>query len=110
VSGRRDVILAAGGGAVLDRENVENLKKMGPLVHLMARPEAIEERISGQHHRPLMEVDDRLRKIESMLAVRLPFYAFADMDIDTSELSIEEVATRIICRLGTLESEESDHG
>ena len=110
VATRRNVILAAGGGAVLDRENVRYLKQMGPLVHLMARPEVIERRISGQRHRPLMEVDDRRKKIESMLAVRLPFYAVADMDIDTSDLSIEAVAGRIVRRLGAFESEESGHG
>jgi shikimate kinase len=104
------VVLAAGGGAVLDRENVEKLKQMGPLVHLMARPEVIEKRIRGQRHRPLMEVDDRRKQIESMLAVRLPFYAVADMDIDTSDLSVDGVAERIVRRLGTFESKESGHG
>jgi shikimate kinase len=110
VARRNDVVLAAGGGAVLDRENVEKLKKMGPVVHLMAGPGVIEERIAGQHHRPLMEVEDRRKQIENMLAVRLPFYAVADLDIDTSRLSVEEAAERIVTRLKESGMEECDHG
>ncbi len=105
LSKRRNTVVAAGGGVVLDRENVRNLQKLGKLVHLTTRPEVIAERISGQHHRPLIEVEDRRRRIEEMMAVRLPFYAVADVDIDTSDLSVEEIAERIIDRL-----EESSHG
>jgi shikimate kinase len=108
--GRQDVVVAAGGGAVLDRDNVENLQKMGPLVHLMARPEVIARRISEQHHRPLMEVADRRGRIEQMLAVRLPFYAVADLDIDTSNLSVEEIVEKITGHLEEFETEESAHG
>ena len=110
VCDRRDVILAAGGGAVLDRENIRRMKGMGLVAHLMARPEVIERRISGRHERPLMEVDDRRSRIEELLAVRLPFYAVADMDIDTSDLTVEEVTERIIGRLKESETEEPDHG
>jgi len=110
VSQRRDVVLAAGGGAVLDRENVVNLKRMGPVVHLMAHPEMIVRRIAGQHHRPLMEVEDRRGRIENLLAVRLPFYAVADMDIDTSGLSVKKVVERIIGRLKESDTGEIDHG
>jgi len=105
LSESRDMVVAAGGGAVLDRENVRNLQKLGKLVHLTARPGVIVERISGQHHRPLMEADDRRRRIEEMMAVRWPFYTVADLDVDTSDLSIREVVERIVNRL-----EESSYG
>jgi shikimate kinase len=110
VSSHRDVVLAAGGGAVLDQDNVGRLKSMGPVVHLMARPEVIARRIREYHHRPLLEVDNRRSRIEDLLDVRLPFYAVADMDIDTSDLAVEEVTERILDRWKNFETEEPDHG
>ena len=90
-----DSIVAAGGGAVLDRENVVNLRQIGPLIHLSARPEVIAERIKGQYHRPLFEAAQREEQVKRLLEERRPYYAQADYEIDTSDLTVAEVAERI---------------
>jgi shikimate kinase len=102
---RNDLVVATGGGVVLDRENIINLKKMGLLIHLVAQPEVVLDRIANDRQRPLMEVKDRQRRIEALMSKRTPFYECADVEIDTSELSIQEVADRIKNILG-----ESGHG
>jgi shikimate kinase len=49
---RGGAVIAVGGGAVLDAENVRRLREAGVLVHLTARPEAILQRIAPPPRAP----------------------------------------------------------
>lgn len=86
-SGMDSVVIDAGGGAVLDPENVENLKKGGIIVCLYAKPETILERTKDYRHRPLLNVDNPIEKINELLAERKRFYKQANFEIDTSNIS-----------------------
>lgn len=94
-------IIATGGGIVLRRENVENLKKIGPLVLLSSRPEVIYGRLKGDKSRPLLCGNDPLGKIKELLGQRTPIYeSAADFEVDTSDVSTDEAARQIIKTLG----------
>jgi shikimate kinase len=86
------LVIACGGGVVLDEANIHALKKNGVVVCLEARPDIILERTKSYVHRPLLNVPDPEMKITELLIRRKPFYAKADFSIDTSLLSVEEVA------------------
>jgi shikimate kinase len=90
------LVISAGGGAVLDMRNVENLKRGGPVICLSASPEVILKRVGGTNTRPLLQVADPLGKVVELLAAREPHYKKADITIDTSNLSPEQVAKEII--------------
>ena len=96
ISKEEGLVIDAGGGVVLDEENVKNLKKTGILVCLWAKPEAILERVKSHTHRPLLNVSDPKKKIEDLLSKRKPFYERADYHVETSKLSVEEVARGVI--------------
>ena len=96
VSSYDNTVIIAGGGVVLDEENIESLKKNAILVCLKATAEVILERTKGYKHRPLLNTEDPKTKIEELLDKRAPYYAKADFDIDTSNLKPFEVAERII--------------
>lgn len=89
-------VIATGGGAVMSNENLENMKKAGPVICLTATPEVILERTSKESHRPLLKTYDPMKKIKTLLRIRAPQYAKADYTIDTSALSIKEVVQKII--------------
>jgi shikimate kinase len=89
------LVVAAGGGAVIDEENVKNLKSNGIMFCLFATPERIFHRTKGDTHRPLLNVSDPEEKISGLLAKRAQYYARADYRIDTSDLSANEVADKI---------------
>ena len=89
-------VIITGGGIVLRDENMEALKKAGPVFCLTASPEAVYDRTRGTSHRPLLEGDDPLGRIRNLLALREPFYGKADYIIDTSALSIAEVEDRVV--------------
>ena len=95
------MIIAAGGGAVIDEENVRNLKKNGIIVCLSATPEVICERTGKYKHRPLLNVADSVARIKELLAARAPFYRTADYQIDTSGKSVARVAEEIVSLVGT---------
>ena len=105
VSRRNFLVVATGGGVVLDPKNVSNLKKMGVMIHLSARPEAILERVLNEDHRPLLETADREGRVRELLLQRAPFYAVADLEIDTSGLNVDEIVMEIVRHL-----QESSHG
>lgn len=95
VSGQSNAVVDAGGGIVAREENVRALKKCGVLVCLTARPEVILKRTRHATHRPLLNVKDPRAKIEELLDARSPLYAKADVQIDTSDLTVAGVVEKI---------------
>lgn len=96
VAAQSDLVIAAGGGAVVDEDNVKNLKSNGIMVCLTATADKILERTKGHTHRPLLNVSDPREKISELLAKRAEYYARADYRIDTTALSIDEVVNNIM--------------
>lgn len=96
VAGKRRQVVACGGGIVIDPENITIMKQAGRLICLTARPEIILERTKKYTHRPLLNVADPLVKIKGLLEIRRPYYTEADFTVDTSDLSIEEAARKIL--------------
>ena len=89
-------VISTGGGIVLRDENVALLKEIGPLVLLWAEPKVIFERISCEHHRPLLKVADPLAEINKILKIREPIYRqVADQIIETGALNISQVVEEI---------------
>jgi shikimate kinase len=88
-------VVSTGGGAVIWDMNREAFKKAGLVVCLTAKPEVIFERIKHETHRPLLQTADPLQKITELLAGRAKYYAQADLTIDTSERSVDNVITAI---------------
>lgn len=89
------MVIATGGGLVLDPANMASLKSHALVVWLCATPEAIWERVRSQTHRPLLQTPDPLAKIREMLAVRAPFYREADVYIDSGLRPPREVAAQL---------------
>ena len=87
-----NAVIDAGGGVVIDPENVKNLMKKGTLICLWAEPETILERTEKYSHRPLLKVRRPLGKIKELLAERRPFYERAGYHINTSRIPVEKVA------------------
>ncbi|MDE2180780.1 MAG: shikimate kinase [candidate division NC10 bacterium] len=99
LANRGSCVVATGGGAVLDPENLRNLRIGAMLVCLVAEPAVILQRLGGDARRPLLQSPDRLARIRELLEQRAAAYAQADLSIDTSGADIEEIVDRIMCHL-----------
>ena len=98
-------VIALGGGAVLDEENVRNLKGKGLFIWLMAEAQIIAGRLNGdgknREQRPSLTGKDPDEEIKFSLKERAPLYArIADCRVETSGRSIEEVAEEVFGILG----------
>lgn len=98
----KDHVIATGGGVMLNEENVRLLKKSGTLVCLTASPDVILRRTTTTlPTRPLLAGHEPRQRVEELLKLRAPFYAQADLTVDTSDKSVEKVAEEILCKLET---------
>lgn len=88
-------VISCGGGAVLNEDNMEELENCGVVVCLTASPEAILERTKGEA-RPLLQVKDPVTKIYELLKAREKYYKRCRLMIDTTNLTPEQVADKII--------------
>ena len=100
------LVIACGGGIVLNKINIDRLKAESVIVYLTASPRVILKRVSGEAgQRPLLEVDNPTLTIRELLRFRKPFYErAADIRIDTTKLDIDSVVDQIINRLKEDES------
>ncbi len=89
-------VIATGGGALVDPENLAALRTIGIVICLDAEVDEILRRIGDRANRPLLNVDDPRGQIERLLAVRREAYARIPWHIDTTRLSVRQVAKRVL--------------
>lgn len=93
---RDNTVIATGGGAILLPENVANLKNHGKMICLAVSTETIISRLGMDKSRPLLNAPNREELISRLLQERAHRYQLADLTVDTSRLTPNEVADRII--------------
>lgn len=96
-------VVATGGGAVLDEENVKRMKDSGVLVWLRADIKTIEKRIiedkTTRDFRPALTSKGSVKEIQETLLLRNPFYERAmEFFVDTDVMDVEAVCDTIIQR------------
>ena len=102
----KNLVIACGGGIVLNKINIDRLRQEAIIVHLTASPQVILKRTSGDGvRRPLLEVADPALTVRELLKFRRPCYERAsDIKIDTSKLDINTVVEPIISKIREHES------
>ncbi|HEY6239207.1 MAG TPA: shikimate kinase [Burkholderiales bacterium] len=96
-----DIVLATGGGAVLDSRNRELLKTRGFVIYLHAPPVVLWQRTHTDKSRPLLQGDDPREKLEALYALRDPLYReVADLVIDTGRQGIGALLGQVLAKFG----------
>ena len=94
--GRRDIVLATGGGAVLSADNRKLLADNGVVVYLRASPSDLWGRTRHDRNRPLLQTADPLARLRQLFDERDPLYrSSADIVIDTGEQSLGSLAHKL---------------
>jgi len=101
ISREKNAVIACGGGVVLNKINIDRLRKESVIVYLTASPKVILERTANDaEERPLLKVADPARTIRELLRFRRPFYErAADITINTSKLDIKSIVEQIIAKI-----------
>lgn len=85
LSEKNGLIIAAGGGTLIDKENAEVLRKSGKIVLLDLPVEIIAERLKGDNTRPLLQREDKDKAMRELYEKRMPLYKeAADIIIDAA--------------------------
>ena len=91
------LLLATGGGAVLDPGNRQLLASRGFVVHLQVSPAQQLLRLARDKTRPLLQREDRHEVLDGMATLRGPLYAeVADLGFDTNGLGAGDAAGRLV--------------
>jgi shikimate kinase len=99
----KQTIIVTGGGIVVRKENMDLLKQLGIMVWLDCNEETLFERARRSGNRPLLRAENPREAFARMLQARLPLYAkIAQIRVDTSMLTDEEVAVAIVSKLRKL--------
>ena len=104
LSQKEQMVIATGGGTVVDPINLEALARNGIIVGLHATVDTILSRVGQKNERPLLK--GTKEAIEKLWSERQECYAQADFTVDTSQKSIDEVVSEILARLGRMADDE----
>ncbi len=97
---RHGIVLATGGGAVLDPDNRNDLDRHGTVVYLQASIDRILTRTGKSQNRPLLRTDDPRTRVEELLAEREPLYReIADITVETDRRGIRSTVNFILKHL-----------
>ncbi len=97
-----DIILATGGGAILDPLNRQHLRERGTVIYLHTSVDQQLKRTCRDRNRPLLQTDDPRGKLAALMAEREPLYReIADLVIDTDGKRVQDVVKQICKYLGS---------
>jgi len=98
IAARDGVVIACGGGTLIDEENLKTLRRNSRMILLTADPETILGRVEADGDtRPLLSVEEKVEPIARLLEGRMPRYLeAADKAVDTSAKTQAQVAREII--------------
>ncbi|APC97051.1 shikimate kinase AroK [Pseudofrancisella aestuarii] len=93
---KQNIVLATGGGAILDADTRSLLSSRGKVVYLQATIEQQLERTSKDTKRPLLRVDDREGVLKQLMEEREPLYrSIADVVVETNGATVKNIVSKI---------------
>ncbi|MDE2861270.1 MAG: shikimate kinase [Chloroflexota bacterium] len=109
-----NVVVATGGGAIVDPDNYAAMAASGVIVCLDATPETIVARLSASpegenapEERPMLAGTDPIERVRELKSQRQEHYDMAAFTVDTDGLSVEEAAREVVRQFR--ERTEPDH-
>ena len=100
MKGKKNKVLATGGGVILREENIKLLNHIGTVVFLQADVSHIYNNVKDSKGRPLLDVEDVLGEIQVRLEAREPYYLrSANVIIQTSGKTVDAISNEIIAIL-----------
>jgi shikimate kinase len=95
-----DIVLATGGGAILDADNRKHLAERGLVIYLHASVNQQLARTKHDRNRPLLQTDNPRQRLDDLMQLRDPLYReIADLVIDTDGKRVMAVVNQITRKL-----------
>lgn len=96
ISNKKNIVISTGGGAILKKENVDNLKKDALIIYLNVDRKTLHKRLKYSKNRPLLKKDELWEIINNTLDFREKLYFEAcDYYMNISDENAYEIAEKI---------------
>jgi shikimate kinase len=100
LSQRTGIVLATGGGVVLDPDNRACLRERGTVIYLYATAEQLLVRTSKDRNRPLLQTADPRGRLQELLSSRDTLYReVADVVVDTGGRTARSAEREILAKI-----------
>lgn len=100
LTAKSNIVLATGGGSILEVENQLILMSNGTLIYLHVSLSSQDHRTLNDSRRPMLRTQNRLEVLKKLYAEREPIYeALADYSIYTDNRSVQAVVDDIVAWL-----------
>jgi shikimate kinase/3-dehydroquinate synthase len=112
LSGESGLVIATGGGALIDAANRQAMMRQGMVICLSSDADEIQRRLSRNNapDRPLLDVPDPQAEIVRLLAERQDAYAAISWQVDTTRLSVDAAVEEVIRLAGSVTLQVSHPG
>lgn len=95
-----NIVLATGGGVVLDPRNREHLRSRGCVIYLHGQPRDLWQRTRHDKSRPLLQTGDAQARLQELYEARDPLYReVADLVVDTGRQNVNSLVAQVLPRL-----------
>ncbi|GGP27851.1 shikimate kinase [Silvimonas amylolytica] len=95
-----DIVLATGGGAVLNPDNRAALRRGGLVIYLRASVDDLYMRTAHDKNRPLLQTANPKQRLAELFEVRDPLYReVADLVVDTSRQTVQHLTHQLLQQL-----------
>lgn len=109
LTAQQDIVLATGGGAILNADSRAFLKSRGTVVYLRASTSSILQRTSHDKNRPLLQTADPRARIEELSLQREPYYReVAHITVETGRPNVQLLVQTILNQLELLTNAPPD--
>ena len=99
---RNNIVLATGGGAILEELNQAAMQDNGIVVYLDASINELWQRTRHDKNRPLLQTENPIQKLNSLYQERSRKYeATADIVIQTGRQSVQNLISQLIDKIET---------
>lgn len=97
---KNNILLATGGGAIVDEVTRNNLKERGFIIYLHATVETQLRRTKRSNNRPLLKTDNPKARLAELFEQRDPLYRqVADLVIESGAYKVQAVVQKIIIEI-----------
>ncbi len=101
LSSRKGLVVATGGGMPVNPENRKLLNSNGVVICLRCAPSEILARVNSGSGRPMLRDSDLEKRVTDLLKAREHAYASLPFQVDTSALSVDQAAERVLSLVET---------
>ncbi|SME96416.1 shikimate kinase [Xaviernesmea oryzae] len=101
-------VVSTGGGAFINENTRQQIKRGGVSVWLKADLDVLWERVNKRDHRPLLKTENPRQTLENLMTQRYPIYAEADLTVQSENVRKDVMVNEVLAALVAMGDRSSE--